>query len=341
MRILYVAERYDYGRVDRGFSFEHFNFYESLSALGHDIEYFDISSRLRQHGRDGMNAELLRIAKRLHADFMFCCLMNDDLDPEVVGAITSETDTITFNWFCDDHWRFEDFTSRWAPRFSFVSTTAASALPKYAAIGYDNVVKTQWAAADSLYRPHGRPTKYDVTFVGQVYGDRPSIIRNLRKAGLDVRTWGTGWDVRLWHRAAGRLPVVRRLGGAGWREQVAARTRADQDQMLAIFEQSKVNIDLYASSHGAEPQIKGRTFEVPACGGFLLDGKAAEIEEYFELGKELVTYDDVDDLIEKTRYYLEHDSERVAIQAAGTARVHAEHTYRHRFEDIFKAIGLP
>jgi spore maturation protein CgeB len=340
MRILYVAQRYDYGHVERGPSFEHFNFYTSLDALGHEIVYFDIGTMLREHGREGMNDALLKQARESSADFMFCCLTEDELDPEVVRTITQETSTVTFNWFCDDHWRFEDFTSRWAPCFTYVSTTAASALPKYAAIGCRNVIKTQWAAADSLYFPRGRPLAYDVTFVGQVYGDRPAIVDGMRKAGLDVRTWGTGWRVRPWHKAASRLPLLGPAGGRQWREKVAASTRSSQEEMLAIFEQSRVNIDLFASSHGDEPQIKGRTFEVPACGGFLLDGRAAEIDEYFEVGKELVTYDDVPDLIDKARYYLQHDTERESIRAAGTRRVLAEHTYRNRFRDIFTTIGL-
>jgi len=341
MRILYVAQRYDYGHVERGPSFEHCNFYEALSALGHDIDYFDIGTMLAQHGREAMNEVLLRTARATTPDFMFCCLTEDELDAEVVASITRETGTVTFNWFCDDHWRFEDFTQRWAPAFSYVSTTALSALPKYAAIGYPNVIKTQWAAADSLYFPRGRPLAYDVTFVGQVYGDRPAVIRQLRTAGLDVRTWGTGWNVRPWHKVASKLPLVGRAGGQRWRRRVAASSRSSQDEMLAIFEQSRVNIDLFASSHGDEPQIKGRTFEVPACGGFLLDGRAAGIEEYFDIGTELVTYGDLDDLIDKSRYYLRHETERESIRAAGTKRTLAEHTYRDRFREIFRTIGLP
>ena len=340
MRILYVAHKYDYGHPERGPSFEHYNFYESLHALGHDIDYFDLGSMLHTHGRDAMNEMLVERVRRTSPDFLFCCLTEDELDPDVVSSVTSETDTVTFNWFCDDHWRFEDFTSRWAPCFSYASTTALSALPKYAAIGYNNVIKTQWAAADSLYHPRGRPLAHDVTFVGQVYGDRPAMIQALRTAGLDVQTWGTGWNVRSWHKAVSRLPVIGPAAGRRWRDRVAASSRSSQDDMLAIFEQSRVSIDLVASSHGAEPQIKGRTFEVPACGGFLLDGRAQGIEEYFELGKELVTYDDLDDLIEKARYFLRHESEREAIRAAGTRRTLAEHTYRDRFRVIFDRIGI-
>jgi spore maturation protein CgeB len=110
--------------------------------------------------------------------------------------------------------------------------------------------------------------------------------------------------------------------------------------MLAIFEQSKVNLNLVEASQGGEPQIKGRTFEVPACGGLLLDGHADGIEEYFEPGREIVIYDGVEDMIDKARYYLTHEAERARIAAAGCRRTHAEHTYRARFAAIFGAMGL-
>jgi spore maturation protein CgeB len=272
---------------------------------------------------------------------MFSCMMADELDPAAVSQITTTTDVPTLNWFCDDHWRFEDFTARWAPAFSWVTTTARSALPKYRALGYDNVIKTQWAAASSLYNRAELPLIHDVTFVGQRYGDRPQVLARLRDAGIPVRAWGTGWDVRRRHRAAARLPVLRDIGGRAWLARVQAATRAEQAQMIQIFQQSRINLDLVAGSQGHESQIKGRTFEVPACGGFLLEGRSPEIDEYFEDGRELVVYDDIDDMIEKARYYLRHDTLARRIADAGFRRTHAEHTYQARFREIFRTIGLP
>ena len=123
-------------------------------------------------------------------------------------------------------------------------------------------------------------------------------------------------------------------------QRAQARSRATQQDMIRIFEQSRVNLDLVASSQGSEPQIKGRTFEVPACGGFLLDGRIDGIEEYFEVDREIVVYEDVDDMIDKARFYLEHDAARKAVAEAGYRRTHAEHTYRERFASIFRVMGL-
>ena len=339
MRILYVAFRYDYGFVDRGPGFEHFNFYESLRQMGHEIDYFDIGAHLAARGRDGMNELLRTRAGQTAPDLMFTCMLGDELDPGVIQEIT-ESGTPTFNWFCDDHWRFENFTARYARSFTWVSTTAASALPKYAALGCTNVIKTQWAASDSIYYRRGRPLAHGVTFVGQVYGDRPAVLARLDREGVPVERWGTGWAVTRWHWAAARAPVIRAAGGRTLLERARARTRVDQDQMLAIFEQSRVNLNLVASSQGVEAQIKGRTFEVPSCGGFLLDGRSEGLDEYLEIGREVIVYDDVEDMVAKAKYYLRHEAERAAVATAGHDRVHAEHTYRHRFQDIFRTMDL-
>lgn len=37
MRILYVALKFDYNRAEQGLSFEHYNFFDTLQNLGHEI----------------------------------------------------------------------------------------------------------------------------------------------------------------------------------------------------------------------------------------------------------------------------------------------------------------
>jgi spore maturation protein CgeB len=87
-------------------------------------------------------------------------------------------------------------------------------------------------------------------------------------------------------------------------------------------------------------QIKGRTFEVPACGGFLLTGAADNLGDYYKDGKEIVVFKDKFDLAEKCKYYLEHEDERKTIAQAGYARTVRDHTYEGRFLEIFKALKL-
>jgi spore maturation protein CgeB len=86
-------------------------------------------------------------------------------------------------------------------------------------------------------------------------------------------------------------------------------------------------------------QIKGRNFEVPGCGGFMLTGRAENIEQYYEPGRELVLFDGADDLRQKVRYYLDHPDERDEIAIAGYERTLRDHTYELRFRELFDRIG--
>jgi spore maturation protein CgeB len=372
MRVLYVAMKYDYGQPERGLSFEHHNFYHSLLHMGHDILYFDFMTLMQEHGRAWMNNRLSEVARAEKPDVMFTVLFADEFDHPVIRELTDTAGICTVNWFCDDHWRFENYSRSWAPCFRWIVTTAHSAIGKYERIGHHNVIKSQWACNTFLYQRMDIPLAHDVSFVGQPYGHRPKVIERLRKAGIDVKAWGMGWD-------------------AG---------RASQEEMIRIFNQSRINLNLttaYGSStaqiptsfptprnpirriighipfmptmqghrkarvygndrvvaetglvgeerergEGRSEQIKGRNFEVPGCGGFLLSGEADNLHEYYTAGKEIVTFQDVDDLIEKVLYYLEHEGERTTIAQAGYDRTIQEHTYVHRFTDMFTRMGLP
>ncbi len=338
MRILYVAYRYDYGKPERGLSFEHHNFYETLVHLGHDVSYLDIGVYHDPANPGRVDEALYAYVERERPHLVFTFLFGDEISPEAIAQVTGSGVT-TINWFADDHWRFESFSRRYAPSYSWVTTTAQSALARYSALGCDNVIKTQWAAPHN-YRPAGLPLAHDATFIGQVYGDRPQLVERLRAAGVPVRTWGTGWAVRKYHRVAGHRPVLRSIGGRQWLARTQARTRCDQQDMIAIFEQSRVNLNFTEASQGSEAQIKGRNFEVPACGGFLLTGSSAQLEDYYEPGVEVAVFGDVDELVSMAAYYLEHDSARERIAAAGLRRTLADHTYERRFSDMFDEMGI-
>jgi spore maturation protein CgeB len=340
MRILYVAPKYDYGKPEQGYSFEHYNFYDFFQRSGHDIIYFDTLGLLKELGKEAMNRRLLETAKAENADLMFAVLFTDELDQGAVRRISEETNTVTLNWFCDDHWRFENYSQYWAPCFNWVVTTAKSAVPKYERLPYAHAIKSQWGCNHLLYRKLDLPLEYDVSFVGQPHGNRREIIRQIQKSGIKVRTFGTGW----------------RSG------------RASQEMMIRIFNQSRINLNLSNASVSADPdqqrgnsrfgrlvrrlafksdppvnyfeQIKGRNFEVPGCGGFMLTGKAEDLENYYEPGREIVCFDHPKDLIDKIRYYLAHEEGRATIAQAGYERTLREHTYAHRFNEIFKQMKI-
>jgi spore maturation protein CgeB len=325
MKILYVASKFDYGHAERGWSFEHVNFYESLVRMGHDLVYFDFETLDKELGRAGLNQRLTEMAAKERPELMFTCLTGDQFEFATIKAITDAGVTTTFNWFCDDHFRFEKFSRRWAPAFHWVSTTAACALTWYRHIGYERVIKTQWAASPAFYRRLDLPFEYDVSFIGRVYRQRPAIIQRLRDQGVKVLVRGTGWP----------------------------EGRATPEEMVAIFNQSRINLNFsdppkyvnwfkrLLGRRQPPKQIKGRNFEIPGCGGFLLTDRAENLDDYYVPGKQIALFDGADDLVEQIRYYLSHEQERAAIAQAGFERTLRDHTYELRFNKLFQLMRLP
>lgn len=352
LKILFCGLKYDYGRPERGLSFEYQNFYDVLRQMdGVQAEGFFIDEKILEVGRDAMNPWLIKIVEETKPDLLFCFLFTEEIKKETISYITKHTKTKTFNWFADDHWRLPVYSRYWAPLFTLVSTTDSQAPAKYKSYGITNVIKTQWAANPFLYKPaQGSNESYKITFVGKNYGNREDYINLLKSANLPVQGFGNGW-------------------GSGF---------VSQEKMLEIFSFSKINlnftetpymtakdrvkilaklvvkkelgqykfsghrlIDNLKSAIGTQRrQIKGRTFEVPACGGFLLTGDADNLRDYYADGKEVVIFKDKQDMAEKCKYYLAHESERQAIAKAGYERTIKEHTYVDRFKEIFKALGL-
>ena len=316
-KVLYVAMHYDYGKQEQGTSFEFHNFYLTLKRMFPEVIEFDFATVLQQVGKDRMNELLLETAARVGPDLVFCVLFTDELTPSTISKL-SETYT-TFNWFCDDHWRFNSFSRHYAPYFTFVSTTDAHALAKYEAIGYRTTLLTQWACNHFSYRKQPDVVRtIDVSFVGQPHGNRRSWIEYLRKSCVEVQAYGQGWP----------------------------NGRIAQDQMIRIFNASQINLNLSNSSMNIhtllrrQEQIKGRNFEIPGCGGFLLTNYVSHLEEFYEFGKEIVCFENKRDLLQKVRYYLSHEDEREEIARRGFERTCHEHTYEKRFQTLFKSMGF-
>lgn len=347
MKIVYAGLQYSNFNPKAGESFEHVNFYKSLcNFTGAEVVLYPLENMVRM-GRQAANAELLDLVRREKPDLVFAFMFTDELLPGTLDEIKKTTTSVA--WFSDDHWRFDNYSCRYAPYFSWVATTYSGAVEKYKAIGVQNVIRSQWAANTAIYRPlqwSGTAQPPDVSFVGTWSKPRAEILGALEANGIKTSAFGGGWP-----------------GG-----------RIGEQKMLEIFGNSKINLALNPAPgffnknslgrlvarrsmekivpdfhlwhnfrawlNRGIPQIKARHFEIPACWGLAFTGPADDLENYYIPDKEIVIYKNAGDLIEKVKYYLSHESERAAIARAGYERTLREHTYEHRFREIFKTIRL-
>ena len=85
-------------------------------------------------------------------------------------------------------------------------------------------------------------------------------------------------------------------------------------------------------------QTKARIFEIPVYGGFELTEYVPSLEDYFEIGKEIVCYKDVDEARLMIDYYLQNTEERELIKAKSVKRSRSEHTFKNRVIDFMSSI---
>ena len=331
LRILYVAMEYDYGKHQNGQSFEHTNFYSSLVNAGHRVTHYDFFERASKIGKKRMREEFVTFSGSDDYDLVFLFLFTDEIDSTTIEKVREVSGAPVVNWFADDHWRFDDFTSHLGSSLDLCVTTDPDSLEKYERAGIDQVFLSQWACNQYLYKPVAISTQRRTTFVGQPHGDRRHVISRLKKFGLDTECWGAGWP-------NGRLTTA---------------------EMIEVFSSSAISLNLSNSSRPSRirttisramgrggsfakrpPQIKGRTFEIPGCGGFQLAASAPHLGRYFDIGKEIAVFNSIDDLIEQTQHWLKHPVERARIAVAGYERVLTEHTYDKRFAEIFRHLGI-
>jgi spore maturation protein CgeB len=69
-------------------------------------------------------------------------------------------------------------------------------------------------------------------------------------------------------------------------------------------------------------------------------GYSDELAGYFEPDREVLMYRSQDELVDKVRYALDHPEEAEKVREAGYQRALRDHTYQHRYEQLFAALGL-
>jgi spore maturation protein CgeB len=348
-RLLYIGLKYDYGQPGRGFSYEYANFLDTLKRMkGMEVEFFPFDEVMRSVGRTQMNERLTTRVKEYRPDVCFFVLFTDEIERRTIEHISANSGSVTLNWFGDDHWRFEPFSRSFATAFHWVLTTDSHAVGKYHALGCRNVVKTQWGFNHNLYKRVTIGQEHDVTFVGQVHSKRRRIVDRMHGAGIDVKCWGRGWEagrlsgeemIRMYSRSRINLNFTESSVVFGWKPVAKVFVNRRADDSIVVNTPARMLDHLRVLLGDRRRQIKGRNFEIPGCGGFLLTSSADNLEDYFVPQKEIVVFHDVDDLIEKVRYYLGHPDEREAIREAGYQRALREHTYEQRFRRILETIG--
>lgn len=350
MNIFYSGYQYDYGDKKRGYSYEYYNFYKSLIFMDkkeHNVFNYrtDLFNKI---GNEGFNNKAINIIDKGNFNLAFFVLFKDEFKDKTLDYIKNKKDIVSVAWMSDDHWRFDSYGVKKASFFNWIVTTDRNSYYRYKELGFKNVILSQWGFNHFIYKPNTKTSKllYEVSFVGQPHSNRKFYINKLKKLGLNIYCRGFGWK-------NGKISF---------------------NEMINVFRNSKININFTSSSFGFNiksfikifffktkysikiysisdiiqnirilfkkntKQIKGRIFEIIGCKGFLISEEVNDLNKFYNLKNEVITFSDYLDLKSKIYFYLNNKEARERIINNAYKKTIKYHTYENRFRNIFKKV---
>jgi spore maturation protein CgeB len=154
----------------------------------------------------------------------------------------------------------------------------------------------------------------DIAHVGNMYYYRLLILEQLKE--YQIKIWGPVFP--LWLNSSLRDMFMGKY--------------VSREEKAKAFLAAKININTMNPS-----EIYGtncRTFEIAGCGGFQIVEYRPALKKLFEIDKEIVTFETLNELKEKVAYYISHEKEREEIALKSYERAHRKHTYEQRLKTI-------
>jgi spore maturation protein CgeB len=183
------------------------------------------------------------------------------------------------------------------------------------------------AAFDALCNPSKseteiltQPRDIEIIFVGGLFPNKMPILAKMKKA----------FGSKLMLRGRSNLKLNAyfnlRYNFPGWVRPIAF------EDYVPLYQRTKIGINVH--NRGKYTVGGYRMYDLPANGVMQICDGEEYLGDFFNVGEEVVGYASPDELIDKVRYYLEHDQERARIAANGYRRVMADHRIRRRLEEL-------
>jgi spore maturation protein CgeB len=308
----------------------------SLNKLGHEtsVFYYGNESKfflkqnlpfLFQAGIKLCNIKLKKFCLQHKPDVLFT-IKGETIFPWTIEWIKKRLKIPTILWFTDDPPLFERVSQYISPAYDYVFTSSEHFIPNYKQLGVKNIEYIPFSCDPSFHKKMKLTEEEkqifgaDLCFAGNFYPDRERILKHL--LNFDIKIYGSHW------KSFADLDVVKKYNGYAYGEN-----------LVKLFNATKIVLNIHSDKvkyDGIKANL--RTFEATGCGSFLLTDKPQGLEDFFKIGKELVCYENLKELIELIEFYLENDKEREKIAREGQKRAYGDHTTIHRMKKIILTI---
>jgi spore maturation protein CgeB len=334
----------------------------NLRSLGHEAQDVYVNNLPMQRAwarefgaRDAPHTSLVRrfldrlwqetdrpIVRRLRPLIRSWCRQDGEACRILVGQVEQQRPDVFLNQAMDG------IDGRWMRRIRpyvrmIIGQHAATPLPDHSDYsGYDLIVSSFPPTVEFFQRkgipavlhrlgfdPDVLPAQveddrtYPVTFVGslsRVHKSRIAWLERLCTLVPELRIWGPGID-----GIDPSSPLRRRHMGVVWGRE-----------MYEVLLRSQITLN----HHGdVDPYANNcRLFEATGAGAMLVTDWKANLQDLFDVGREVAAYRAAEDCAQIIRHYLRHEDARRAMAEAGQARTLRDHTYRIRMQELIDIV---
>lgn len=227
-------------------------------------------------------------------------------------------------------YEWDRFSKTDSPNFDAVATVDKAACDKLKSIGVKNVLHLPLGFDASVYNPLiniDDNHRSDVCITGVMFDNRVKIVNALAplKGQIKLRVIA-GWANRIQtdhvtylHKIDSKFMPI---------EDVIKYYLGAKIILIGHRDYEPANSEYKNGLKGTTP---GRIFQETALKRLVMvDNTRPETLDYFKDGKEIIVFNDDEDLRNKVMYYLQHDEIREWIASNGYNRTIKENTYKHR-----------
>ncbi len=184
------------------------------------------------------------------------------------------------------------------------------------------------------HRPAGVPPQQqrrfrsDFAFLGRPTPRRANYLEALADAGFEKElvVWGDRWT---------KDPSWQRLSACS-RE----KWNIQGEEVTQLYQSARIILNISREAFTSPPNtLNLQVFHVPAAGGCVLTEWVEELEEAFDIGRELLCFRSKEEFVEVASRYRSQPDRLREIGEAGRKRCAAQHTLRQRAERIIALVA--
>jgi len=185
--------------------------------------------------------------------------------------------------------------------------------------------------SDGVHRPiydfYKVPFRSETSFVGNHSEYKESFLSALlaAKPGVNLAIVGAGWGQTAKRMTAPQVRISKPRMGLAYAETIQT---------------ARISIAIHngPDSAGWQDLVSTRTFEIPACGGFMLHIDNQEVREFYTPGREIDVFDSPEELADKISFYENRPDTRLRMVESAYARCVPNYSYTNVAKQILSLL---